>query len=57
MAQTIGAGGNGVFMTNDTTVTSNTTIDTSQNWMSIGPITINSGVVVTINSGATWVVV
>jgi len=25
--------------------------------MSIGPITINSGITVTINSGATWVVV
>lgn len=57
MAVTIGAGGGAVFLTNDTAVTSNTTIDTSQNWMSIGPITINSGVTVTINNGATWVVV
>lgn len=57
MAQTIGSGGNGVFMTNDTTVTANTTITASQNWMSIGPITINSGVTVVVNSGAVWTVV
>lgn len=57
MAVTIGLGGGAVFHTNDTTVTSNTTIDTSQNWMTIGPITINSGVTVIINNGATWVVV
>lgn len=57
MAVVIGAGGGAVFTQNDTAVTANTTIDTSKNWMSIGPITINSGVTVTINSGATWVVV
>lgn len=57
MAQTIGSGGNGVFMNNDTTVTSNTVITTGQNWMSIGPITINSGVTVTVNSGAVWTVI
>jgi hypothetical protein len=57
MAVVIGAGGGAVFMQNDVAVTANTTIDTSKNWMSIGPITINSGITVTINSGATWVVV
>lgn len=57
MPVTIGAGGNGVFHTNDTTISANTTIDTSQNWMTVGPITINSGITVTVNSGATWTVV
>ena len=45
------------FWRNSTTITSNTTVTTSYNWMSIGPITINSGVTVTVNSGATWTVV
>jgi hypothetical protein len=57
MAVVIGAGGGGVFTQNDTTVTTNTTIDTSKNWMSIGPITIANGVTVTINSGARWTIV
>lgn len=56
MAVVIGAGGGAVFFQNDTTVTANTTVDTSKNWASIGPITIQAGVTVTINSGATWVV-
>lgn len=57
MAVTIGAGGGGVFHTNDTQVTADTTCTNDKNWMSIGPITINSGVTVTVNSGATWTVV
>ena len=54
MSQTIGNGGGGVIMSNTTAVTSSTTLDTSQNWSSVGPITINNGVTVTVNSGALW---
>lgn len=57
MAVVIGAGGGGVFMQNDATVTADTTVDTSKNWMSIGPITIQNGVTVTVNSGAVWTIV
>jgi len=57
MAQTIGQGGNGVIMSSDTSITSNTTLTTSQNWASIGPISINSGVTVTVNSGAYWTII
>ena len=57
MSQTIGNGGGGVIMSNTAAVTSNTTLDTSQNWASIGPITINSGVTVTVNSGAYWTII
>jgi len=57
MAVVIGAGGGGVLIQNDTTVTSDTTIDTSKNCMSIGPITIQAGVTVTVNSGAVWTIV
>lgn len=54
MPFTIGQGGNGVIMSNDQTVTSNTTLTSGTNWASLGPITINSGVTLTVNSGAIW---
>lgn len=38
-------------------IASNYTVTTTYNEMSVGPITINTGVTVTINSGARWVVV
>lgn len=45
------------FFRNVPTITMNRTITTAYNEMSIGPITINSGVTVTVNSGATWTVI
>ena len=45
------------FFSNKTTIASNKTITTSYNHMTIGNITINSGVTVTVNSGARWVIV
>ena len=45
------------FFRNVPTIAANYTVTTTYNEMSIGPITINSGVTVTVNSGATWVVV
>jgi len=56
MAQTIGNGGGGVFVASTQQVTSNTNLSNGTNYMSVGPITINSGVTVTVNSGAVWVV-
>ena len=44
---------NGIFV-NSTTVSSNYTIDTGYNGQSIGPITIASGVTVTVASGQRW---
>lgn len=52
-----GNGGNNVFFENDITVTSDYEITTGKNAMSGGPITINSGVTVTIPSGSTWTIV
>jgi len=51
-------GGNGddVFYENSTTVTANYTLSTGKNAMSVGPITVNSGIAVTVPSGARWVV-
>jgi hypothetical protein len=45
------------FFRNTTTIASNYTVTTSYNEMSIGPITVNSGITVTVDSGATWTVV
>ena len=45
------------FYYNSTAVTSNETITTTYNAMSVGNITINSGNSVTVQSGARWVIV
>lgn len=52
-----GGGADQVFYENDQVVTANYTLSTGANAMTAGPITINSGVVVTIPSGSTWTVV
>lgn len=41
---------------NDNTITQNYTITTGRNAMSTGPITLNSGVTVTVPTGARWVI-
>lgn len=52
-----GGGSDDVFYENGQTVTSNYTLTTSKNAMSAGPITINSGITVTVPSGQSWVIV
>ena len=54
--QDTGASAAGVIWENSLVVSSNYTLTTSKNGFSVGPITINSGVVVTIPSGQRWVV-
>ena len=51
-----GAGGDQVFYENELTVTTSYTLTTSRNAMSTGPITINSGVTVTVPTGQRWVI-
>jgi hypothetical protein len=51
-----GAGGDQVFYENELTVTASYTLTTSRNAMSTGPITINSGVTVTVPTGQRWVI-
>jgi len=51
-----GGGGDQIFVQNGQTVTTNYTITTNYNAMSTGPITINSGITVTVPSGSNWVV-
>ena len=52
-----GAAGNAVFYENDQNVTGDYTITTNRNAMSAGPITVNSGVTVTIPAGSVWTIV
>ena len=47
----------GVFKSNRNSVSENVTVPAGTNAMSSGPITINSGTTVTIDSGAAWSVV
>jgi hypothetical protein len=52
-----GTGGNQVFVLNDQAVTANYTVPTGKNASSAGPITVNTGVTVTVSTDSTWVIV
>jgi hypothetical protein len=47
---------NGIVV-NSATVTSNYTIAAGDNGMSTGPVTVNSGITVTVSSGSVWTVI
>jgi hypothetical protein len=51
-----GGGSDEIFIQNGQTVTTNYTIPSDRNAMSTGPITVNSGITVTVSSGSRWVV-
>jgi hypothetical protein len=58
----IGGGATGgssddIFYENGQTVTTNYTLTTGKNAMTAGPVTINSGVTVTVPSGQSWIIV
>jgi hypothetical protein len=52
-----GGGADDIFMENGQTVTTNYTITTNKNALTAGPISINSGITVTIPSGSVWTIV
>lgn len=52
-----GGGSDTVFIENGQTVTVDYTLSTGKNAVSASPVTVNSGVTVTIPSGASWVIV
>ena len=52
-----GGGSDTVFIENGQTVTTSYTLTTNKNAVSAGPVTIQSGVAVTIPTGASWVIV
>ena len=49
-----GAGGDQVFVENSAIITTSYTLSAGKNAMSVGPITINSGAVVTVPTGQVW---
>jgi len=51
-----GGGSDAVFNLNDKTVTASYTIPSTKNANSVGPLTLNAGVIVTVSSGSRWVV-
>ena len=56
-ATSSGGGGTGVVYENGQTISSNYTMTAGNNGISAGPITINTGVTVTIPTGSRWVIV
>ena len=53
----VGGGNDQVFYENDQTVTQDYTITAGKNAMSAGPVTVQTGVTVTVGSGQSWTVV
>jgi hypothetical protein len=51
-----GAGGDEVFQENEQVVTANYTLSSGKSAMSVGPVTLEPGVVVTIPASRRWVV-
>ena len=52
-----GGGSDQIFFENDQTVTVNYTIPTGKNAGTFGPVSINSGIAVTVPTGSVWTVV
>lgn len=53
----VGGGSDRVFTENDQAITTNYTITTGKNAVTAGPVTVNSGITVTIPSGSFWSIV
>lgn len=51
-----GGGGVGALLINDATVIENYTVATGTNALSVGPITVNGGITVTVSGGQRWLV-
>jgi len=56
LTSTAGAA-NGIFYLNNQEVTANYTIPSNQNAMTAGPITIDAGVTIVVNSPSTWTII
>lgn len=52
-----GGGSDRIFYENGQTITTNYTITTNNNAVTAGPVTINSGITVTVPSGSYWSIV
>lgn len=56
-AGAVGGGSDRIFWENDQTVTTSYTLTSSKNAVTAGPISVNTGVIVTIPTGGVWTVV
>jgi hypothetical protein len=56
IAATGGGGGSSTILENDQTISSNYTVTSAKNGLSVGPVTINTGVSVTVGTGQRWMV-
>lgn len=52
-----GGSGNQVFFENDQTISADYTIPSTKNAGTFGPITVDSGITVTVSTGSTWTIV
>jgi hypothetical protein len=57
LASAVGGGTDRLFWQNDITMTTNYTITAGKNAGTFGPITINSGITLTIPSGSVWSII
>lgn len=53
----VGGGSDHVFFENDILITTNYTITTNKNAVTAGPVTVQSGVIVTVPVGSVWTIV
>lgn len=51
-----GSGSGGPIVLNTTNITSNITIDANTNGLSVGPLTLDDGIVVTVTAGQRWLI-
>jgi hypothetical protein len=51
-----GAQAGGAILTNKDAASVNYTIATGENGLSVGPVTVNSGITITVTSGQRWVI-
>lgn len=51
-----GGAGDEVFVENNNTITTSYTLGTNRNAMSVSPLTVNAGVVITVPAGQRWVI-
>jgi hypothetical protein len=51
-----GGGGSSTILENDQTISANYTVTAAKNGISVGPVTINTGIAVTVGTGQRWLV-
>ena len=56
-AGAVGGGADEVFYENGQTITADYTLTADKNAVTAGPVTINTGITVTVPTGSRWVVV